>query len=152
MQRSEGLKDNVCLDTRLQCPRIMSSLTIDALAHTAWLYLLQRLSAPPHLPLSALHHYKIPQTPTSSSTSCTSLWHLRLFSTPKKKKTSFPASSPSSLAYFFLSSLEHNQPPPSVTTTPTTLHTQPFTPCIIFPGNCISSTARAPLWRGSDML
>lgn len=31
-------------------------------------------------------------------------------------------------------------------------YTQPFTPCIIFPGNCISSTARAPLWGRSDML
>ncbi len=31
MQDAEGLKDNVCLDTRGQRPQIMSSLTIDVL-------------------------------------------------------------------------------------------------------------------------
>lgn len=34
MQDVEGLKDYVCLDTRAQCPQIMSSLSIDAAAHS----------------------------------------------------------------------------------------------------------------------
>lgn len=32
--RGKGLKDYVCLDTRAQCPQIMSSLSIDAAAHS----------------------------------------------------------------------------------------------------------------------
>lgn len=49
MQDVEGLKDPACLDTRAQCPQIMSSLTIDALAHP--------VSPPTCMPASGITDY-----------------------------------------------------------------------------------------------